>query len=121
MKLVKRLSLFVVAIAFVLTLASCGKISQKYADKVNKAAEKGEPLTFTEVKEDLGDEAVWIGTGEKIGAASGVIIAVKGCTTVDDIKAKLDEGKTVKGITVTVLLNKATAAKYTEITAEDLK
>ena len=121
MKLFKRLSLLAVVVAFVLTLASCGKISQKYADKINEAAENGAPLTFTEVKEDLGDEAVWIGSGEQIGAASGVIIAVKGCSTVEDIEAKLDEGKTVKGIIVGVLFNKATSAKYTEITEEDLK
>lgn len=121
MKLVKRLSLFAVLFAFVLTLASCSKVSQKYADKINKAAEKGEPLTFTEVKEDLGDEAVWIGTGEKIGVASGVIIAVKGCTSYDELKAQIDEGKTVKGLIVSIALGKATGAKYTEITKDDLK
>lgn len=117
----KKFYALLVALVLVLSLTSCGKISEKYADKINEAAENGAPLTFTEVKEDLGDEAVWIGTGEQIGAASGVIIAVKGCSTVEDIEAKLDEGKTVKGIIVGILFNKATSAKYTEITEEDLK
>lgn len=121
MKLVKKMSLFAVLFVFVLTLASCSKVSQKYADKINEAADAGEPLTFTEVKEDLGDEAIWIGTGEQISLASGVIIAVKGCESVEEIEAQIDEGKTVKGLIVTVLANKATGAKYTEITEEDLK
>jgi DNA repair ATPase RecN len=46
MKLVKRLSLFAVLLAFVFTLAACSNVSQKYADKVNKAAEEGDEFNF---------------------------------------------------------------------------
>ena len=120
MKLFKRSSLLVIALILVLSLTSCGKISQGYADKVNKAAEAGEHYDYDKVMKDLGKEAVWIG-GEVFGSHSGVVIAVKGCQSYDDIKTKLDEGKTVKGIIVTVLANKAQSAKFTEITESDLK
>ena len=121
MKKFKRLSLFVVALVLLVTLTSCGKISQSYADKLNKAAEEGNPYTFTEVNDDLGDDGIWLGTGEKVGAASGVLIAVKGCDDINEVKQQLDEGKTVKGLIVVFAFNKATNAKYTEITQEDLK
>lgn len=116
MNLLKRFSLFAVVIAFVLTLASCGKISEKYADKINEAAEAGEHYELEKIRKDLGDEAV-----EVLFLNSGVVVAVKGCESLDDVKAKLDEGKTVKGLLVTIVAGKATAAKYTEITEDDLK
>ena len=99
-----------------LALASCGNISESYAKKINKAAEDGEHYTYDEVVEDLGDNAIEIAI-----AKTGVIVAVKGCETVDDVKAKIDEGKTVKGIVVVVALGKATSASYKEITEDDLK
>jgi hypothetical protein len=120
MKLLKRLSLFAVVVAFVLTLASCGKINQKYADKVNEAAEAGEHYTYDQVMEDLGDEAVWVG-GELLGSHTGIIYAVKGCKSWDEIEDKIDEGKTVKGITIVITANKAVSAKYSEITEESEK
>lgn len=120
MKLFKRCSLLVIALVLVLSLASCGKISQSYADKINDAAETGEHYEYDKVMDDLGKEGVWIGV-EVLGSHNGVIVAVKGCDSYDEIKAKLDEGKTVKGIVVTILANKATVAKYTEITENDLK
>ena len=106
----------VLIIGCVLALASCGKISESYAKKINKAAEADEHYTYDQVKEDLGENAVDITI-----LKSGVIIAVKGCETLDEIEDKLDDGKTVKGIVITVVAGKATSATYKEITEEDLK
>ena len=118
MKLLKRLSLFAVVIAFVLSLASCSKVSQKYADKVNKAAEEGECYTLAQVKEDLGDEAIEIILPV---VNTGVVIAVKGCESYDEIKAQLDEGKETKGIIIVIADGEAKSAEYRVITEEDLK
>lgn len=118
MKLVKRLSLFAVVVAFVLTLASCSKVSQKYADKINKAAEEGEAYTLAQVKEDLGDEAIEIIIPV---INTGVVIAVKGCESYDEIKAQLEEGKETKGIVVVITGGQAASAEYRVITEEDLK
>ena len=63
----------------------------------------------------LGDDAVVIGV-----KAVGVIVAVKGCTSLDDIKAKLDAGDEVEGIVISILAGKATGAKYKSITKDDL-
>lgn len=113
----KKLFAIVAALVLVLSLASCGKINEKYADKVNEAAEAGEHYTYDQVMDDLGDNAVWVGA-EILGSHNGVIYAVKGCKTWDEIEDKLDEGKTVKGIIVTIANNKAISAKYSEIEPE---
>jgi hypothetical protein len=111
-------SVLVVAmiLAVVFSLASCSNISQSYADKINKAADDDKHYTLAQVKEDLGENAV-----ELTVLGTGVVIAVAGCKSVEDIEAKIEAGETVKGIIVTVLANKAISAKYTEITEDDLK
>lgn len=106
------------AMVGLLVLASCSKVSQSYADKINKAAEKGEHITLSEVRKDLGDEA--LEAVDSLITKSGIIIAVKGCKSIDDLKAKADEGKDVEGIVITIALDKATAAKYGKISAEDI-
>ena len=113
---VRLLTVAMALVVLCMALASCSNISESYAKKINKAAEDKEPYTLDQVKEDLGDEAVEITL-----LGTGVVIAVKGCDSVEDIKEQLKDGKTVKGIIVTVALGKATAAKYTEITEDDLK
>ena len=118
MKLVKRLSLFAVLLAFVLTLAGCSNVSQKYADKVNKAAEEGKHYTLAQVQEDLGDEAIDIIVPI---INTGVVVAVKGCTSVDEIKAQLEAGKETKGLVIIIAGGEATSASYRVITEEDLK
>ena len=112
----KIISLILVAVLLVCTLASCSNISESYAEKINEAAKEKDYYTYEEVKDDLGDDIVDITI-----AGNGVIIAVKGCSSVEDINAKLENGDTVKGIVVTVVLGKATGAAYREIKAEDLK
>ena len=73
-------------------------------------------ISKAEVLEDLGDEAFEVNL-----LVGGVIIAVKGCESMEDVQAKIDDGKTVKGIIVTIVLGKATSAVYKEITEDDLK
>ena len=115
----KTLSLIFVTVLLlstVLMLASCSNISESYAKKINLAAENDEHYTYTQVLEDLGDGAI-----DMTIAKNGVIIAVQGCESVDEIEDLIDDGKDVKGIIVTVVLGKAISAKYTVITEDDLK
>ena len=107
------LSLVLLA-GMIFTLASCN-ISESYAEKINKAAEAGEHYTLEEVLEDLGEDAIDITV-----LKTGVVVAVKGCSSLDELEDKLDDGKTVKGIIVTIVNNKATKAVYKEITEDDL-
>ena len=113
-KVISAFLAILILVGSVLTLASCN-ISESYAEKINKAKEAGEPYTYEQVLEDLGDDAVVIGV-----KALGVIVAVKGCTSLDDIKAKLDAGDEVEGIVISILAGKATGAKYKSITKDDL-
>ncbi len=115
-KIVRIVSMLMVVVFIGAALASCSNISQSYADKVNKAAEDGEAYTSDKVKEDLGENAVEIAL-----MGTGAIVAVDGCKSLSDIQAKINDGQTVKGIVVTIVLGKATKAVYKEITADDLK
>ena len=99
-------------------LASCSNVTQAYADKINEEAKDGDKdfITLEQIRKDLGDEAV-----EILILNSGVVIAVKGCKSVDDIKAKLDAGEDVEGLVITIVAGNATAAAYRKITSSDLK
>lgn len=108
------LSLVLLA-GMIFTLASCN-ISESYAEKINKAAEADEHFTYEEVLEDLGEDAIDITI-----LKTGVVIAVKGCSTLDELEDKLDNGDKVEGIVVTMVAGKATGAKYKSITEDDLK
>ncbi len=64
------------ALAFVcvVTLASCSKVSQSYADKINEAAEKKEYVAVADAKDALGDECF----DASFFSLAGSLIAVKG-------------------------------------------
>ena len=101
------------------TFASCSKVTKDYAEKINTAAENGEHFTVSQVKEDLGDEALDY-TFNVLGSINGAIVAVKGCKTKDEIEEKIDSGEKIEGLVVVILGGKAISAKYSEITEDDI-
>ena len=113
-KITKILALALLAVLCLTALTACSNISQAYADKINKAAEKEEYVEYLDVLNDLGDNAIDITV-----LKTGVIIAAQGCESLEDLNAKLDEGKQVKGIIVTMVGGKATKAEYKVLTKED--
>ena len=113
-KIISMVLVCVLLVSSVFALASCGNISESYAKKINKAAEDDKHYTYDQVIKDLGEDAIDITV-----LKSGVIIAIKGVSSLDELEDKLDEGKTLKGIVVTVLAGKATKAAYKEITEDD--
>ena len=113
-KTVRIVSMLLVIVLIGALLASCSNVSQAYADKINDAAEKGEHVTYDQVLEDLGEVAI-----DVTFLKSGVVIAVDGCKTLEDLETKIEAGETVKGIVVTILAGKATGAVYKEITDKD--
>ena len=115
-RIISSMLVVVMLLAMVFTLASCSNISESYANKINKAAEEDKHFTKAQVLEDLGDEAF-----EANFLVGSVIVAVAGCDSLEDVQAKIDNGETVKGIIVTIFLDKATHAKYGEIKESDLK
>lgn len=118
-KIVSAILVCVLMLGVVLSLASCSKISESYADKINKAAEKDEHYTYSEVMEDLGKNAVDL-TLNVLNNHNGAIVAAKGCESLEEINEKLEAGEEVKGIVVVILNNKATSAEYKVITEEDV-
>ena len=114
-KIISMVLVCVLLVGSMFALTSCSNVSEAYAEKINKAAEDGEHYTLEKVKEDLGDEAVDI-----IIAGTGVVIAVKGCTSLDELEDKLDNGEKLEGIVITFGFGKATGATYREISEDDL-
>ena len=117
-KITKILALALLVVLCLTALTACSNISQAYADKINKAAENDKPLTYSEVLEDLGDNAIDIVVPV---INTGVIIAAQGCESLEDLNAKLDEGKQVKGIVVTIAGGEAVKAEFKVLTKEDTK
>ena len=115
-KITKILALALLVVLCLTALTACSNISQAYADKINKAAEKDKPLTYSEVLEDLGDNAIDIVVPI---INTGVIIAAQGCESLEELNAKLEEGKQVKGIVVTIAGGEAVKAEYKVLTKED--
>ena len=114
-KVISALLCAILLVGSVFALVSCN-ISESYAEKINKAKEAGEPYTYEKVLEDLGEDAIDITI-----LKTGVVVAVKGCSSLDELEDKLDNGDKVEGIVVTMVAGKATAATYKSITEDDLK
>ena len=115
----KILALIMVCILTVAVLTSCSNVSASYAEKVNKAASEKQHFTYADVVEDLGDEAIPMVVGTA-GYESGLIIAVKGVTTEEELEALVDSGEKIEGLIVVVTIGKATSAKYGAIDEDDI-
>ncbi len=106
----KILSLVLVCILMVGVLASCGNAS--LANKIEKAAEKGEPMTYEEVKDALKGTVI-DGTMEIAGKRQGTLSVINGVKDQEDmieVSKKLAEGGSVKGIIVLIIDGNAVAA-----------
>ena len=115
-KIISMTLVCVLLLGCVFAFASCSNISESYAKKINKAAEAGEHYTYEDVKKDLGEDVVDV---TMLGSTNGVLVAVKGVSSLDELEDKIDSGETVKGIIVTIVNSKATEAVYKEITEDD--
>ena len=113
-RILSALLVCVLLVGCVLSMASCSKVSESYAKKINEAAEAKEHYTLDQVLEDLGDEAI-----DCTIAKTGLVLAVKGCTTYEEIEEKWDNDEEVKGIVITFALGKAMSAEYRVITDKD--
>lgn len=116
----KKLLGFLGALVIAFSLTSCG-FSQKTADKINNAAASKEYLTWTEVVDMLGSNYVSDFTVGDASKVSGVVTWYQGYESYEEVKAALEEGKTVKRISVTFVLGDAKDATYTELKKEEEK
>ena len=112
----KKVFGFCAALVMAFSLASCG-ISAKTAEKINVAAAKDEHWTYAEVIEKFGEPTVnsYVAIGSLSG---GVVQYYVGYDSMEEVKAALEAGKTVKVLTITFVGDKATDASYEEKTKE---
>lgn len=116
----KKVFVFFALLFALVGLVGCSSVSQSYADKINAAADKKEHITYEEVIKTLGDEAQdW--TVTVLGSTNGVVYAVKGVTSKEDFKELLESEEDVDCLIVTIVNNKATAAKYASTKDVDAK
>jgi len=110
------------AFVFVLTLASCSKVSQSYADKINEAAKTEEKITYADAKDALGDEC-W----DITFLGSGFLYAVKGyksTMTAEELDKKFseaDENTKFEVIVITVAAEKCVSANYFSGTGAEIE
>ena len=107
----KKLFVFFALLCAVVGLSGCSKVSASYAEKINVAAAKEEHITYAEVMEALGDEAQDY-TVTILGSTNGVIYAIKGVTNKEEFEELRESDKDTECLIITIINNKATAAKY---------
>lgn len=110
-KFARITALLLVVIMSVALLASCG-VSEKTAEKINKAHSDGEDMSIADVKKLCGGDATYDYVGKVTN--TGIMVWVSGCKNDDDVKAKKDAGKSLKALYVTFAGGKATGASYQE-------
>ncbi len=99
-----------IALAFMLTLSSCGA-NQKAADKINNAASEKNYYTVEKLEKSYGDPTVDF-TATVLGSQNGLLVWINGCKTAEEAKQKLDDGKEVKALYVVIVNNNAVSATY---------
>ena len=104
-------------VLYLFTIFSClflfaGCVSESYANKVNKAAEKNEHYSYAEVIDDLGEATLDATAGGKY--ATGIVIWVKGCDYLEEAQEKYEDGKKLYSLTITFAAGKAVSAKWGE-------
>ena len=119
MKALKRiLGSLVICLTFVFALASCSKVNENYANKVNDAYKNGTALKYEDVKNELGDACIDV-TVDK----NGLLIAVKGMNQ-SNYKEKLEKASNDEKfdfISITVVQGNCTYAYYATVTASEIK
>ena len=111
----KKILMTFIMIFSVVLLASCSNVTQSYADKINAAAENKEYYAYADVLEDLGDEAI-----DMTFLKTGIVVAVKGVTSEEELKAKIENGEELNGIIVGFVAGSALKAYYGEVTEETM-
>lgn len=101
----KNLLVLVVAFVLMLSLTGCGFASK--AEKVEKQWEEGEALSLADIKDTMGDP-----TYELDVVVGKAVVWIEGCKTMDEAKAKWDEGEKMGALVVTVVLNNVAGVKY---------
>ncbi len=117
-KVTKFLALVIATMLCATLFVACSKVTQDYADKINEAAKNGNHYTYDQVMKDLGDGVLDATLGTD-GFKSGIVTAVKGCKTKEDVEAKMKSGESYEVIVITFLADKATLAKYEKIEAKE--
>ena len=103
------------AVLFIaLSLSSCN-VSEKMADKIDKAYQENDPYTYKEVIQKLGRPSVDSTKDSDVFGRNGWITYYKGCKTQEEFEEKYDNGKTIEVLVVTFLNDLAIDADYSEI------
>ena len=112
MKKVFKLSIVsLIALFALVTLVGCGAgITEKFADKINEKVSTEECYTYEQLVEKLGEP-----TEKAVVAGTGLAVWVDGYETLEEIADALEDGKTIKSLSVTFLAGKATHAEYEEV------
>ena len=108
----KIVSLLLVCILMVGVLSSCGGIF--VANKINKAAEAGQPISYEDALDKLGNNVLDLTDVDENGKRNGYLVRINGVKDQEDYVQfinTINSGKSKNGIIVTIADGKATAAE----------
>ena len=105
----KKLLTCLVSLTLIFALLLTGCVNQGMADKINKKAESDEGYTYEQLIEDYGTPTV-----DLVFLGTGGVIYVDGCKDAEEVKAKVDEGKKLKAVSVNIVGNKVIKAEFGE-------
>ena len=109
MKKILSLIALTLVLAFTLALVGCGdKIDQKAADKINDAAQNGEPMTLYELRDKYGEPAIEIQVN-----GTGYVVWLS-CGNTEQLKIATENNEKVSALTVTFSNYNATKATFTD-------
>lgn len=107
----KKLLTCIATLTLVFALFLTGCVNQGMADKINKKAESEEGYTYAQLVKDYGEPTIDL-------SIVGTVIYVQGCKNADEVEEKYEDGKKLKAVYVTILLNNVVKAEFKEYIPE---
>lgn len=107
----KKLLTCIATLTLVFALFLTGCVNQGMADKINKKADSEEGYTYAQLVKDYGEPTIDF-------SGFGLVIYVKGCKDADEVEEKYEDGKELKAVYVSIIMNKVVKAEFKEYAPE---
>ena len=114
----KKLFTLMLTLCLVSVMFLTGCVNKGMAEKINEKADSDKGYSYTSLIEDYGKPTIGYADPEKVPFYSGIVIYVNGCDNAEEVSKKVDDGKKLKAVYVTIALNVVVSATFKEYTPE---
>lgn len=115
----KKLFTLMLTLCLVSVMFLTGCVNEGMADKINKKADSDKGYSYTSLIEDYGTPTIGYVDPEKVPFYTGIVIYVNGCENAEEVAEKVDEGKKLKAVYVSIALNVVVNATFKEYNTEE--